>query len=197
MELNVQYIRDLPISAYGEWTDAQSHDWMHPCNGPLPTHHGMLECLGGRFIAATWDDYNALFVFLYLQDEEEQSEASRIVGGIPRTYRWALDENVFHCHDSVLHTPEWKGDQAAWEKELMKNSMIESVKLAIRIPIGIRTKTSLERLLRPANDLLGNSPRRSTSGSPSTPSATRSRSASPATGSRSTRRLLPSLRKDK
>lgn len=151
MTLEVKFIRDLPIPDYGSWTDNQMEDWMHPCHGPLPHHLALLHCLGGDFTVALWAAPSSILTFVYLCDEPEErpSEASGIVGPIPRTYCWRPQAGSFYSSGREIVPPKFGGSEEAWRRYLCRLIMKESVRLAIEIPVG--TQLNWEDMLRPAS----------------------------------------------
>lgn len=151
MELKIDFIRDLPIPDYGEWTDKESEDWLHPCHGPLPHNLSLLRCLGGDFIVALWETPLSLQTFVDLRDEPagEESEAYKIVGPIPRTYCWRPVEGAFHCGGYKFTPPGYGSTPDSWRRFVCRQIMMESVRMTIEQPLGVRS--SWEELLRPAS----------------------------------------------
>lgn len=138
--LEIRHIRDLPIPAYGMWTDAESLDWLHPCHGPLPHQLSAFSCLGGVFTVALWESRLSILTFVSLDDEPDDSvpEVYRLVGPIPRTYCWQIRGGSFYCSGREVKPPRWQGSEEAWRRSTGYQIMGESVRLAIEVPVGIR-----------------------------------------------------------
>jgi len=149
MELTIEFVRELPIPDYGEWTDAESADWLHPCHGPLPHSLSLFRCLGGDFTVALWEATLSLQTFVDLNDEPKEAEAHRVVGPVPRTYCWHLRGGSFHCSDRKYTPPKHGGSEEAWRRCVCRQIMRESVRLAIEMPLASRL--CWKTMLRPAS----------------------------------------------
>lgn len=154
MELTIDFIRDLPIPDYGEWTDKESADWLHPCHGPLPHNLSLLRCLGGDFTVALWETSRSLQTFVALLDEPagEESKAYKIMGPIPRTYCWRSGDKGFYCSGYHVIPPSYASTPETWRRFICRQIMKESVRITLEQPLGARL--NWEELLHPADSLL-------------------------------------------
>lgn len=157
--MKVDFIRDLPIPDYGEWTDDATGDWMHPCHGPLPHNVAILRCLGGEFVVALWSAETSLLTLVDICDEPEgrESEAFKQAGPTPRTYRWRLEGGSFYSTGRKYTPPRYGGSEEAWRRCVCRQIMMESVILTIEHPIGMRIDWA--HVLRPADSYLKDQPR--------------------------------------
>jgi len=148
MNLNVRYIKEVPIPDLGEWSSEEVGDWLHPIHGPLPDHVAVLEEGEDQFLAALWATPEAILVFIeVLADEDPDqrapmltiAQAYSVPGWIAKTFRWApgvgIDDDTLICGDAKLLITrplkyvKWREDR--WRKKIYQTVLEETVELML------------------------------------------------------------------
>lgn len=148
----INYLEDLHIPSLGEWSSEAAGDWLHPLNGPLADHLGLLECEGCEFMAALWERPSTLIVMLERLENEDTDpqvplrhidDVYNMRGWIAQTYLWEITTTKIKCgcHEII---PDPNACNPEWRRNIYRRVLIESIKVCADFPLGVSWTTKTQ-----------------------------------------------------
>lgn len=157
--MDIEYLGDLPIAGYGEWTSKSLEDWVHPEHGPLPDSLSLVGCKGEDFRVAMWGspETDCVIAVVEMLDrsrtKEEQDNADTMRGQVLFTIRWTVDEDTIECWNRKFRRPADAGrGEAEWTQRTIQALAIESVRVAATTPISPNNEIFNSGLVFKASD---------------------------------------------
>jgi hypothetical protein len=140
--MSATYIKDHRVRPLEEWTGKQSHDWLHPDHGPLPTKIGAVLYGQDEYMVCLWLRAERIVTVTELVDVVNVNKGwgnrSEKKGWIMNSLNWRPTKDGFMCEDQRVMVPEVLKHREDRDKEdeMLQEIMTKSVEITVRTPLG-------------------------------------------------------------